>query len=192
MNQLDKQQLAAEATTAGVAVVRGRRCSMVQLRAAILEAEARADPALATAVAAYAAAAPPPVGAVLSGVAFNAFKAKDFNFLVGKRARAAGVSFNAGALSLGHALAMTIVEFLLARVPGVATPEWCLTAAHVRELADTVGRVLGVPVVEVPGPERSSIYVPRALETQKLLGVRQTIGLEESIRRVYDYLVRKL
>lgn len=116
--------------------MRGRRCSMVQLRAAILEAEARADPALATAVAAYAAAAPPPVGAVLSGVAFNAFKAKDFNFLVGKRARAAGVSFNAGALSLGHALAMTIVEFLLARVPGVATPEWCLTAAHVRELAE--------------------------------------------------------
>lgn len=61
-------------------------------------------------------------------------------------------------------------------------------AIHVRELADLVGRLLGVPVVEIDGPDKSSIYVPRALETQIALNVKQTISLEESIRRVHAYL----
>ncbi len=63
-------------------------------------------------------------------------------------------------------------------------------AIYIRDLATLVGSLLDVPVVEIEGPDKSSIYVPRALETQIALNVKQTVSTSESIRRVQAYYAK--
>jgi len=59
----------------------------------------------------------------------------------------------------------------------------------VRELAEYVGKVLSVPVSEIVNPMATpaTVYLPRSLETQIELGVKETIPLHDSIKRCFDY-----
>lgn len=60
----------------------------------------------------------------------------------------------------------------------------------VKGLAYRVGKILDVPVEEIhmDNPPLYTIYVPRSTETQELLNVRETIGLDESIKRCAAYV----
>ncbi len=59
----------------------------------------------------------------------------------------------------------------------------------VRELAQLVGDVLNVPVFEIDNPDATPAtnYIPRSSETQILLGLRETVTLEDAIRRCHSF-----
>jgi dTDP-glucose 4,6-dehydratase len=56
-------------------------------------------------------------------------------------------------------------------------------------LAKRISLAFNVPIQSIPGPDREDIYLPD-IRGPEILGLKQTITLDESIRRIRDYYFR--
>lgn len=54
------------------------------------------------------------------------------------------------------------------------------------ELAQRIATAFNVPIKRIDGPDREDVYLPETRSCE-LLGLKQTITLDESIRRIRDY-----
>ena len=59
---------------------------------------------------------------------------------------------------------------------------------HISDLAHLVGELAGVPVFKIEQEGICNTYLPDAKKTMELLGVKETISLEESIRRTLAHV----